>query len=96
MDELRYKGPEYSPGSWNNRLFNRDLNVVHLMTTFLLTKEMGRHHRQWTLDHCKYQDYLKTVNVDNVANWDERDRYQNMLVLRYKDGKNPGKMSKTR
>ena len=38
--------------------------------------------------------YFKTVIVDYVANWDERDRYQNMLVLRCKDGKNHGKMSR--
>ena len=53
---------------------------------------------QWshgsTLEYCKYQDDLKTVSVDHVASWDERGRYQNMLVVRYKDGKNPGKMSR--
>ena len=47
----------------------------------------------WTLEYCTYLDYLKTVHLDHVANWDKRDRYQNMHVLRYKDGKNPGKMS---
>ena len=26
----------------------------------------------------------------STATWHERDRYQNMLVMRYKDGKNPG------
>ena len=48
----------------------------------------------WTLEYCKFLDNLKTVNVDYVACWHGRDRYQNMFVLRYKDGKNPGKMSK--
>ena len=43
---------------------------------------------------CKYLGYLKTVNMDYIATWDERDRRQNMLVLRFKDGKNPGTMSR--
>ena len=55
VDELRYKDPEYSPRTSkklimeacrklmrNNRLFNRDLNAVHSMTTFRLTKENGK------------------------------------------------------
>ena len=36
----------------------------------------------------KYFDHVKTVNMNYIATLDERDRYQNMLVLRYKDGKN--------
>ena len=32
----------------------------------------------WTLEYCKYLDYLKTVNLDYVATWAERDQYQNI------------------
>ena len=46
----------------------------------------------WVLEYCKYLDHLKTVNMDYIATWRERDRYQNMLVLRFQDGKEHGKM----
>ena len=36
------------------------------------------------LEYCKYLDYLKTVNMDVIATWEDRDRYQNMIVLRFK------------
>ena len=55
-------------------------------------QETEQAHR-WTLKDPKYLDNLKTVNLDYVATWHERDRYQYMLVLRYKNVKNPGWMS---
>ena len=48
----------------------------------------------WALEYCKYLDCLQTVIVGYVASWHERDRYQCMLVSRYKDGKNPEMMSR--
>ena len=47
----------------------------------------------WTLEYCMFLDNLKTVNIDCKGTWDERDRYQKQFVLRWKDDKNPGKMS---
>ena len=40
-----------------------------------------------------FLDYLETVEVECKATWDERHRYKNQFVLRWKDEKNPGKMS---
>ena len=49
--------------------------------------------RGWTLEYCKCLDYLKTVNMNYIATWEERDREQNIFVLRYKDGKDHGEIS---
>ena len=40
-----------------------------------------------------FLDHLKTVKIDYKATWDERNRIQNQFVLRWKDDKNPGKIS---
>ena len=42
-----------------------------------------------TLEYCKYFDDLKAVNTTLLSGY----RYQSMLVLRYKDGKDQDKMS---
>ena len=76
----------------NERTQKRKNSVVHRWLTDPQYQESKWSHGS-TLEYCKYLDYLKAVNVDYVATWHERNRYQNMPVLRYKDGKNPGKMS---
>ena len=66
--------------------------IEHRWLTDIAFRESKLSHG-WTLEYCKYSDNFKTVNMDYIATWEERDRYQNMLVLRYTDGKNHGKMS---
>ena len=47
----------------------------------------------WTHKYFKYFDYLKFVNTDYVTSWEERDRYENILVSRNNDGKDDGNLS---
>ena len=44
----------------------------------------------WTLEYRIFLDYLNTVEIEYQAAREERTRYHNQYVLRWKDEKNPG------
>ena len=54
-------------------------------------RETQRKHG-WTLEYCIFLDYLRTDKIEYKATWEERNRYKNQFVLRWKDEKNKGKM----
>ena len=47
----------------------------------------------WKEEYCRCLDYLAPLDISCVASWKERSRYENVLVLKLKDGKHSGKMS---
>ena len=55
-------------------------------------RETQREHGR-TPEYCIFVDYLKKVEIEYKATWDKRNRNKNQIVLRWKDEKNPGKMS---
>ena len=55
-------------------------------------RETQREHGR-TLEYCIFLEYLKTVKIEYKATWDERNRNKNQFVLRWKDEKNPRKIS---
>ena len=50
------------------------------------------HLHGWTLEYCIFLDWLNTVDIESQAPREERIRYHNQYVLRWKDEKNPGKI----
>ena len=85
MDELRYKDPDNSPENFeeadygatqelmqNNRLFNRDLNAVHLMTTFPFMKKWedisaNEHSHEYDSGHHVSDFFLENWYVTKIA-----------------------------
>ena len=49
----------------NNRLFNRDLNAVHLMTTFLFLKESGKTSLQMSTAPNTIWDIISQILLEN-------------------------------
>ena len=47
----------------------------------------------WTLEYCIFLVYLKTVEIEHKATWDENRYKKNQYVSRWKEVQNPGKMS---
>ena len=61
-------------------------------TVILHIEKLNEEHG-WTLEYFLFCDYLKTVEIEYNATWDERHCHKNQYVLRWKNEKNPGKVS---
>ena len=47
----------------------------------------------WSLEYCMFLDYLKKIPMPHRATQEERNRYTNHFVLKWKNPTNPGIMS---
>ena len=69
-----------------------DDSIVHRWFTDPQFQESQWSHG-WAEEYGQYLDYLPPSISSIIATGSKRSRYHNMLVLRFQDGKNPGKMS---